>query len=100
MRNVVAATSTSVSGCAPAPASISSSATPATAADAPCRSSPGTQHAPLMPRAYACRPYDLRAMPEHVHVHAPHELGEVHPTTSPRERWLEVAAALMLSLAT
>jgi len=39
-------------------------------------------------------------MPEHVHVHAPHELGEVHPTTSTRERWLEIAAALMLSLAT
>lgn len=39
-------------------------------------------------------------MPEHVHVHAPHELGEVAPTTSARERWLEVAAALMLSLAT
>ena len=39
-------------------------------------------------------------MPEHVHVHAPHELAEVHPTTSTRERWLEIAAALMLSLAT
>jgi hypothetical protein len=39
-------------------------------------------------------------MPEPVHVHAPHELGEVHPTTSTRERWLEIAAALMLSLAT
>src|SRR3954468_1690114 len=39
-------------------------------------------------------------MPEHVHVHVPHELEEVHPTTSSRERWLEIAAALMLSLAT
>jgi ferric-dicitrate binding protein FerR (iron transport regulator) len=40
-------------------------------------------------------------MPEHVHVHAPHELAEVHPTTTNvRERWLEIAAALMLSLAT
>jgi hypothetical protein len=39
-------------------------------------------------------------MPEHVHVHAPHELGEVHESTTVRERWLEIAAALMLSLAT
>ena len=39
-------------------------------------------------------------MPEHVHVHAPHELGEVHESTSDRERWLEVIAALLLSLAT
>jgi hypothetical protein len=39
-------------------------------------------------------------MPEAVHVHAPHELGEVHPTETTRERWLEVAAALMLSIAT
>jgi len=39
-------------------------------------------------------------MPEHVHVHAPHELAEVHPTTSTRERWMEMLAALMLSLAT
>jgi hypothetical protein len=39
-------------------------------------------------------------MPEHVHVHAPHELGEVAPSTSARERWLEIVAALMLSLAT
>ena len=39
-------------------------------------------------------------MPEHVHVHAPHELTEVHPTTSTRERWMELLAALMLSLAT
>ena len=39
-------------------------------------------------------------MPEPVHVHAPHELSEVHPTESARERWLEIAAALMLSLAT
>lgn len=39
-------------------------------------------------------------MPEHVHVHAPHELGEVAESAGTRERWLEVAAALMLSLAT
>ena len=39
-------------------------------------------------------------MPEHVHVHAPHELGEVAESTSTRERWLEIAAALLLSLAT
>jgi hypothetical protein len=39
-------------------------------------------------------------MPEHVHVHVPHELGEPGETTSKRERWLEIAAALMLSLAT
>ena len=39
-------------------------------------------------------------MPESVHVHAPHELAEVAPTTTNRERWLEIAAALMLSLAT
>jgi hypothetical protein len=39
-------------------------------------------------------------MPEQVHVHAPHELTEVHETTTKRERWLEIAAALMLSLAT
>ena len=39
-------------------------------------------------------------MPEHVHVHAPHELTEVHPTTTKRERWMEMVAALMLSLAT
>jgi hypothetical protein len=39
-------------------------------------------------------------MPEHVHVHAPHELGEPGDSTTDRERWLEVAAALLLSLAT
>ncbi len=39
-------------------------------------------------------------MPEHVHVHAPHELGEPGHHTSTRERWLEIAAALLLSLAT
>jgi hypothetical protein len=39
-------------------------------------------------------------MPEHVHVHAPHELGEPGHHTSARERWLEIAAALLLSLAT
>ena len=40
-------------------------------------------------------------MPEHVHVHAPHELteaGEQH--VSGRERWFEMAAVLLLSLAT
>jgi hypothetical protein len=39
-------------------------------------------------------------MPEPVHVHAPHELEDVHRSSSTRERWLEIAAALMLSLAT
>ena len=39
-------------------------------------------------------------MPEHVHVHAPHELEEVHASTTQRERWMEMIAALMLSLAT
>jgi len=39
-------------------------------------------------------------MPEHVHVHTPHELGEPGEHTSVRERWLEIAAALLLSLAT
>jgi hypothetical protein len=39
-------------------------------------------------------------MPEHVHVHAPHELEEAHSSTTGRERWLEMVAALMLSLAT
>jgi hypothetical protein len=39
-------------------------------------------------------------MPEAVHVHVPHELTEVHGSTSPRERWMEIAAALLLSLAT
>ena len=39
-------------------------------------------------------------MPEHVHVHAPHELAESSESTTPRERVLELIAALMLSLAT
>ena len=39
-------------------------------------------------------------MPEHVHVHVPHELAESGESTTSRERWLEIAAALMLSLAT
>ena len=39
-------------------------------------------------------------MSEPVHVHAPHELGEPGHHTSARERWLEIAAALLLSLAT
>jgi hypothetical protein len=39
-------------------------------------------------------------MPEHVHVHTPHELGEPGEHTSARERWLEIVAALLLSLAT
>ena len=39
-------------------------------------------------------------MPEHVHVHAPHELTEHLGSTTRRERWLEMLAALMLSLAT
>jgi hypothetical protein len=39
-------------------------------------------------------------MPEHVHVHAPHELGEPGEHASARERWLEIAAVLLLSLAT
>jgi hypothetical protein len=39
-------------------------------------------------------------MSEHVHVHVPHELGEPGESTSTRERWLEIAAALLLSLAT
>jgi hypothetical protein len=39
-------------------------------------------------------------MPESVHVHTPHELEEVHEAHNRRERWLEMIAALMLSLAT
>jgi hypothetical protein len=39
-------------------------------------------------------------MPEHVHVHAPHELAEPGEATTMRERWFEIAAALLLSLAT
>ena len=39
-------------------------------------------------------------MPEHVHVHAPHELSEPGEAVTSRERWLEIVAALLLSLAT
>jgi hypothetical protein len=39
-------------------------------------------------------------MPEHVHVHAPHELGEAGESSTERERVLEVVAALLLALAT
>src|SRR3954452_3207676 len=41
-------------------------------------------------------------MPEHVHVHAPHELseGHEHEKVSARERAFELAAVLLLSLAT
>jgi ferric-dicitrate binding protein FerR (iron transport regulator) len=39
-------------------------------------------------------------MPEHVHVHAPHELQEPGEATTNRERVLEILAALLLSLAT
>lgn len=39
-------------------------------------------------------------MPEHVHVHAPHELSEVGPHSTTREKWMEIGAALLLSLAT
>src|SRR3954466_13910729 len=39
-------------------------------------------------------------MPEHVHVHAPHELSERGEATSTRERVLEILAAVLLSLAT
>jgi hypothetical protein len=39
-------------------------------------------------------------MPEHVHVHAPHELSEPSEASSSRERLFEIAAALLLSLAT
>lgn len=39
-------------------------------------------------------------MPESVHIHTPHELTEVHESTTARERWMEIAAALLLSLAT
>ena len=53
-----------------------------------------------MREAYAWCPYDSRAMPESVHVHAPHELAEPGEATTTRERWLEIAAALLLSLAT
>jgi hypothetical protein len=39
-------------------------------------------------------------MPEHVHVHAPHELTEPGEGTSGRERALELAAVLLMSIAT
>jgi hypothetical protein len=39
-------------------------------------------------------------MPEHVHVHVPHELSESSEAVTSRERVLEIIAALMLSLAT
>jgi hypothetical protein len=39
-------------------------------------------------------------MPEHVPVHAPHELSEPAASVSGRERWFEMAAVLLLSLAT
>ena len=39
-------------------------------------------------------------MPEHVHVHAPHELTEESHAVSNRERILEFAAVLLLSIAT
>jgi hypothetical protein len=39
-------------------------------------------------------------MPEYVHVHAPHELSEPGEAVTPRERILEIVAALLLSLAT
>jgi hypothetical protein len=41
-------------------------------------------------------------MPEHVHVHAPHELGESgrDSTVTSRERLFELGAVLLLSLAT
>src|SRR3979490_1670750 len=39
-------------------------------------------------------------MPESVHVHVPHELGEPGGHTSTRERVFEILAALLLSLAT
>ena len=39
-------------------------------------------------------------MPEHVHVHAPHELTEESHAVANRERILEFAAVLLLSIAT
>jgi hypothetical protein len=40
-------------------------------------------------------------VPEHVHVHAPHELTDSHGGSSlPHERLLEIAAALLMSVAT
>jgi hypothetical protein len=39
-------------------------------------------------------------MPEHVHVHVPHELTEGNEGGSTRERALEIVAALLMSVAT
>jgi hypothetical protein len=39
-------------------------------------------------------------MPEHVHVHVPHELSEPGEAVSQRERTFEILAALMMSIAT
>ena len=39
-------------------------------------------------------------MPEHVHVHAPHELAEPGEGVTHRERVLELIAALLMSMAT
>ena len=39
-------------------------------------------------------------MPEHVHVHVPHELGEAERSERTRERVMEFVAALLLSIAT
>ena len=39
-------------------------------------------------------------MPEHVHVHVPHELEEGHEHVSGRERNLEIVAALLLAVTT
>jgi len=39
-------------------------------------------------------------MPEHVHVHAPHEFSEPSEAVTRRDRTLEIIAALLLSLAT
>jgi hypothetical protein len=39
-------------------------------------------------------------LPEHAHVHAPHELSEPSEATTTKERVLEFSAALLLALAT
>ena len=39
-------------------------------------------------------------MPEHVHVHVPHELTEGNEGGTKRERILEIVAALLMSVAT
>ena len=39
-------------------------------------------------------------MPEHVHVHAPHELHEGNERTTRRDRTLEIVAAFLLALST